>query len=113
MIKLNKIFWLCPFLLMSSCYQKHLLFRAETVSMTKTNSGKSDLVIGKEISEKWCTSDEVIYTKDGTDLVGMADQAIYKAQGKGEEADFIAEVTVYTDSKGCAIVEGKRAKIRK
>jgi|APSaa5957512535_1039671.scaffolds.fasta_scaffold369264_1 hypothetical protein len=99
-------------LAMTGCYQKHLVFQAEAVSMTEKNSGKrSEMKIGKEIEEKWCTSEEPVYKPSDKDI-GMADQVIYKAQDGGKRADFITEARVFRDSDGCAIITGRIAKLK-
>ncbi|MBP9706977.1 MAG: hypothetical protein KBD78_04990 [Oligoflexales bacterium] len=97
------------FLTQTSCYQKNLLFQAESVSMTKSNSGDSSIKVGDEVSEKWCVGDKVLI--GDKNVVGVADQVIYKAQGKGKSADFIVEAKVYVDTNNCALIDGKRAKI--
>jgi hypothetical protein len=96
--------------IVSSCYRKSLLIEADTISVTKNHSGNKKLKIGSEGEWKWCSGEKVLYKKGGSG-VGLAEQAIYKAQGKGKKADFIVNARVYVDSEGCAFVEGSRAKI--
>ncbi|MGE0171259.1 MAG: hypothetical protein AB7T49_00665 [Oligoflexales bacterium] len=97
--------------LTQGCYRKWLLFQAESVSMTASDSGKKKLVAGKEISEKWCVADKPVVDSDQSP-VGMVDQVIYKAQDGGKKADFIMGARIYVDSKNCAFVEGKLAKAK-
>jgi hypothetical protein len=96
-------------LAVTGCYSKELILQAEVVSMTKTDAAQSKaLKVGDEIEEKWCQSEGPVYQADGDKKVGMADQVIYKAQG-AKKADFITDVRVYRDNKGCALLTGKPA----
>ena len=99
--------------LSTGCYEKHLIFQAEVVSMTKTDAQAAKaLKAGPEVSEKWCMGDEPVYTEsDGSKKVGLADQVIYKAQGGGKKADFITDVRIFRDSDGCALLTGKPARL--
>ena len=95
---------ICLGLLLSTtgCYQKTLLFQAETLSVK----------IGKETEKKWCRSQKPVYDKTTQgNSVGLAEQAIFLAQEKGKY-EFIAEARVFTDTEGCVIVSGRKAKIK-
>lgn len=95
---------------LGGCYSKHLVLQAEVVSMTKLNSGKAkNLKMGKEIKTKWCIGDEVLVDADESSI-GLVDQVIYKAQDQGRAADFITDVRIYRDTKGCALLTGTQAK---
>ena len=97
----------------SGCYRKHLVFEAEAVSVTKKNSNGKKLKVGKSVERKWCRGEKPVFkSKSGDDkLVGLAEQGIFLAQGKGKQADFILEARVFTDTDGCVIVEGIQAKM--
>jgi len=95
---------------LTACYQKHLILQAEVVSMTKAEATASTLKQADEVKEKWCIGDDPVI-QDGTNVYGLADQVIYKAQGEGKRADFIVDARIWRDSDGCALLEGKLAKM--
>jgi hypothetical protein len=111
-MKSIKMCALIPLMLVSSCYQKTLLFESETVSVTRTDSGSQHLVNGKHVEERWCRNQNPVLKGHNSHSVGLAEQAIYLAQGKGKDADFLVDARVFIDTDGCAIAEGTQAKVR-
>lgn len=108
LLKTTALLMLCS---TAGCYSKYIVLQADVVSMTKANSGTTkELKVGSSIEEKWCTGDDLALTSQGNS-VGLADQVIYKAQDGGKRADFITDVTIYRDTKGCALLSGKAAKM--
>lgn len=98
-------------LALSGCYSKYLVMQAEAVSMTKPNAESAkQLKVEGDVEEKWCMGDDPVLPSADQEY-GLADQAIFKAQGKGKSADFITDARIFHDSNGCAIVTGKKAKL--
>jgi hypothetical protein len=107
-----KIFLLIALMALSSCYQKYLVLRADAVSMTRKDAGDGkNIEQGEEVSEKWCIG-EPPALPDEDENYGLADQVIYKAQQGGKAADFITDVSIYRDSKGCALLSGRLARAK-
>ena len=99
---------------LTGCYQKYLVLQADAVSMTRSDAAdRKALKSGDEVHEKWCAGDEpVLPPVDPRDHdSGLADQVIYKAQDGGKRADFITDVRIYRDSDGCALLDGRLARM--
>ncbi len=80
--------------------------------MTQSEAGSAkSLKVGEEVSEKWCSGDDLAYKHGDDKQIGLVDQVIYKAQDGGKRGDFITDVRIYRDTDGCALLTGKVAKL--
>lgn len=90
-----------------SCATRQMVFQAPAVSMTTANvSGK--VKRGGFVQQTYC-ADETPQLAQGQSIA-LVDEAIYKAQGYGKEADLILDSQVFREGN-CVEVRGTLAKL--